>query len=154
MSRWKRIAVHHSADHDDARVDLADYDAWHRARGWLRIGYHYVVEQIDGRYWALQGRPAFMAGSHSQGENSDTLGVCFAGNFSVETMPHEQLVVGAELVAGLCHMNGIPSANIFRHEDMPGAQTECPGTTFPWVELLRLVRNFLGEEPEGSAPTS
>lgn len=143
MSRWKGIVVHHSADHDDPWVDATDYERWHvEGRGWLDIGYHWVVEEVNDHYYAIQGRPATMQGAHSPGQNSTHLGVCFAGNFETTLMKPEQLIVGAELISSLCVMNDVEPSHISRHCDH--RDTACPGALFPFDDLLRMVIGMIG----------
>lgn len=144
MSRWQGIVVHHSADDDDPWVDTTDYERWHvEGRGWLDIGYHWVCEEINDHYYALQGRPSTMSGAHCPGKNQDHLGVCFAGNFHAGRMKMEQMIVGAELIASLCVMNDIRPSNVSRHRDH--RDTACPGDFFPFDDLMRMVRTMIGE---------
>jgi hypothetical protein len=141
---WTHIVIHHSADHDDPWVDAKDYEDWHRKKGWRDIGYHKVVELIDNRYYSLDARPLYMVGAHSPGWNDIAIGVCFAGNFMEEQIPLEQLIVGAECVAGLCASLGISPGNILRHsESQETGYTDCPGDFFPFVDFIRIVSGFI-----------
>jgi hypothetical protein len=137
---WTHILIHHSADKDDPWVDAVDYDRWHRNKGWRRIGYHYVVELVERNYHAIQARPLIMIGSHSPGWNSTAIGVCFAGNFMDHEPPFEQLVVGAELVSGLCVHLRILIDNILPHSET--RDTDCPGRFFPFNNFVGMVTSF------------
>jgi len=143
MSRWVGIIVHHSATSDTDGVEREAFDRYHRSLGWQAVGYHWIVERIDGDYQAIHGRPATMQGSHCPGKNQDHLGVCFAGNFHAGEMRSEQLIVGAELISSLCVMNDANPSNISRHSDY--RDTACPGDLFPFDELVRMVRSMVGE---------
>lgn len=140
-SRWRGIVLHHSAapDHDD--VDAERYRDWHLARGWRDIGYHWIVERAGAIFIALLGRPAYLEGAHCPGKNADHLGVCFAGNFEEAEMPYGQLVVGVDLLASLCVMNGFDQTAISVHRDW--RQTKCPGRLFPEDKILEAVRQKL-----------
>jgi hypothetical protein len=139
---WTHIVIHHSADQDDPWIDAEDYDQWHRDQGWRRIGYNWVVELIDDSYHAVMGRPLFMKGSHAGPRwNARAIGVCFAGDFMKGAPPIEQLIVGAELVAGLCTALGISPSNILRHSET--RPTTCPGDHFPFGSFIRMVRGFV-----------
>lgn len=83
-----RIILHCSAtfdyDKDNKAFDLIgakDIDVWHSHRGFkspsgVHIGYHFVVR----RSGVIEvGRPLHEAGAHAQGENSDSIGVCYVG---------------------------------------------------------------------------
>ena len=48
-------------------IKASTIDAWHRARGFKRIGYHYVVD-LDGTI--ERGRPVSLAGAHCKGRNA------------------------------------------------------------------------------------
>ncbi len=141
---WTHIIIHHAAAHDSPGVDAEKYERWHRQKGWRDIGYHKIVELIGERYHSLDGRPIYMVGAHSPGWNAKSVGVCFAGNFMEDTPPLEQLIVGAECVAGLCTSLGIPPSNILRHsETQETGYTSCPGDLFPFGDFVRIVRGFV-----------
>lgn len=62
----------------------AEIDAWHRARGWRCIGYHYVIRR-DGQI--ERGRPEEMPGAHCEGHNSDSIGICYEGGLDADGVP-------------------------------------------------------------------
>lgn len=59
--------------HPTAASARDEIDAWHRARGWRGIGYHFVVAP-DGV--VVRGRPVDQIGAHVQERNRGTLGIC------------------------------------------------------------------------------
>lgn len=75
--RW--IFVHTAAYSGDC--DAAEIDAWHRARGWAAIGYHYVVRRSG---LIEPGRPLEYAGAHVEGCNSKSVGICCEGHGDYE----------------------------------------------------------------------
>jgi N-acetylmuramoyl-L-alanine amidase len=71
------IVVHCSASPASAvHVDAKEIDRWHRKKGWLKIGYHFVIT----RDAVLQkGRDLNSAGAHVAGRNHESIGVCLVG---------------------------------------------------------------------------
>lgn len=140
MPNWKRILVHHSAAPDKA--GYLDFDGIRRhhieTNGWADIGYHFIVEHVGTGYRAIAARPLTESGAHCPGQNSVAIGVCFVGNFMDSPPPHEQLVEGSKLIAGLCLLAGIDPVEIEPHKKF--RSTECPGDKFPMDELRTMVR--------------
>lgn len=75
------IIVHCTATPEGRDFTVADIRAWHKARGWSDIGYHYVVYR-DGR--VIEGRPVGQVGSHVAGHNTGTIGVTYVGGVSAD----------------------------------------------------------------------
>lgn len=164
MSRWKRIVVHHSAGNDTDELNFISIRNAHvRDRGFIDIGYHFVVEEVEkdtggtGEYVALCGRPLNFVGAHAKGANGDSIGVCFVGDYTAAEPPLEMLVAGAKLIAGLFYALGLDSVYdqeqkryrklnevIVPHRGAGTTATECPGDSFPLAKLLDLVREYLG----------
>lgn len=125
-SRTNRIIVHHA---EASTCSAEDIHRWHLANGWSGAGYHYLVRK-DGSVYPL--RPANKVGAHAAGSNSDSIGICFEGNYMVETMPQAQLDAGRELIAMLKSKWGI--STVQRHKDV--CETDCPGDRFPFGALV------------------
>lgn len=120
-----RIILHHAA----ARSCTAQQvHSWHLANGWAGIGYHFFVRK-DGSVY--RGRPENVVGAHAGGNNYDSIGVCFEGNFMDEQMGAVQLAAGAELVAYLKRKYGV--TQVQKHCDVNA--TGCPGTHFPFAAV-------------------
>lgn len=75
------IWIHCSATPEGRDYTVADIRAWHKARGWSDIGYHYVVYR-DGR--VMLGRPVGQVGSHVAGHNTGSIGVVYIGGVSAD----------------------------------------------------------------------
>ena len=43
MRKIKEIIIHCSATKENKDYTVADIDRWHRARGFRKIGYHFVI---------------------------------------------------------------------------------------------------------------
>ena len=127
------IVLHHAAAE---KCTADDIHAWHLNNGWAGIGYHFFVRK-DGSIY--RGRPIDTVGAHTYGENSETIGICFEGNFENEEMPQKQIDAGVELVSWLLEI--YPEiTKITKHMDHNA--TACPGKNFPFDEIKS------GEKPK------
>ena len=72
----REIIVHCSATPEGRDYSVATLTAWHRQRGFLTIGYHYVID-LQGAVHI--GRPLAMVGAHCRGHNARSIGVCYIG---------------------------------------------------------------------------
>jgi N-acetylmuramoyl-L-alanine amidase len=120
------IAVHCSASPPSVYVDRDVIDRWHRARGFLSIGYHFVIKR-DGTVQA--GRAVDQIGAHVEGHNHESVGVCLAGGVdekgkSVNNFTPEQMNALRALVAGLS--TKFPDATVQGHRDFPNVAKDCP----------------------------
>ena len=120
-----RIILHHAAA---SSCSADDVHRWHLNNGWAGIGYHFFVRK-DGSIY--RGRPLGYVGAHASGSNYDSVGVCFEGDFTKESMPDVQKEAGKEIVAYLKNYYGIKKVQ--RHSDV--CATACPGGNFPFTEI-------------------
>ena len=121
-----KIVLHHAAA---SLCDARTVHAWHLGRGFSGIGYHFLVRK-NGTI--ERGRAENLVGAHAAGNNSNSIGICFEGNFETETMGEAQKNAGKELISYLCNKYGIDV--VIRHKDV--AATACPGKNFPYEEML------------------
>ena len=128
------IVLHHAAA---KTCSVRDVHEWHLAKGWNGIGYHFFVRK-DGSIWA--GRPINTIGAHAYGVNSQSVGICFEGNFETETMPDEQKNAGLWLVNFM--IGKYPTATIKKHSDFN--DTACPGRNFPFGDFTQLQKDVGG----------
>jgi N-acetylmuramoyl-L-alanine amidase len=135
MRKINEIVIHCSAT--KANVDenitlpgedigLREIDKWHRARGFNRIGYHYVIRR-DGT--VEPGRPVDQAGAHVENHNANSIGICLVGGVD-ESGRAENNFEPAQwralkaLIIGLSR--ACPLAAILGHRDYPGVKKDCP----------------------------
>lgn len=85
MRKIKRIIIHCSATRPEWMQDstpderIAEIKRWHtEERNFNDIGYHFIISQSG---LVGEGRPIEIAGAHSKGNNSDSVGVCLLGGF-------------------------------------------------------------------------
>ena len=144
MNKWKNIIIHHSASGWGNALFI---DRWHKQRGWLSIGYHFIVlngytnssdlksgrrfnsligsvecgRTLDGDEW-VQGEEI---GAHALGLNADSIGICLIHNTGIyhPTMIHSLMF----LVSGLMRRYDIPASNIFGHGEVDDKKPLCPG---------------------------
>jgi len=142
----KRIIVHHSATKDSQSLSWDDIERAHIKRGFVDIGYHYGVEQVEDSYQSLIGRPVVHQGAHCKGHNEDSIGICVIGNFNFGRKSMLQIDKTAELLATLCVVHHIPVQYIYKHRDFTA--TDCPGKNFPWAYLIQSVIEWIRTSEE------
>jgi N-acetylmuramoyl-L-alanine amidase len=70
------IVIHCTASPNGKPVSIETIRAWHKARGFNDVGYHYVIN-VDGN--VMNGRPEEIAGAHAKGFNLHSIGVSLVG---------------------------------------------------------------------------
>ena len=79
-----KIVVHSTATPPAMDVGVTEIDQWHRERGWLGIGYHWVIRR-DGT--VEQGRSEPSKGAHVLNHNSESIGVALVGGADKDGNP-------------------------------------------------------------------
>lgn len=123
-----RIIIHHAAT--DGDVSSQTIHQWHLAKGWCGNGYAYVIRQNGN---IETGRPDNMIGAHAGMNNSDSIGICLAGNFMKYKPNENQMNSLVWLIKYLRNKYG--NLILQRHKDVN--PTACPGDQFPWDELIK-----------------
>ena len=144
---WKWIVIHHSAT--DAGGALA-FDRMHRARGWDELGYHFVIDNGEGRpdgqvevgsRWVKQ-----KYGAHTKSPdgkyNQQGIGICLVGNFENSQPTANQWDSLIRLVAYLQRQYNIPADHIIGHRDA-NPTTLRPGKNVSLPQLRHDVEHFL-----------
>lgn len=133
--RITKIVCHHPAHPSWTIHDIHNY---HRDKlGWVGIGYNYFIT-FDGRIYEGRGRNV---GAHAQGYNTNTLGVCFQGNFDQQQMTDAQVKAGAWLIAQLIKNEGLTINDVIGHRDINA--TSCPGKNFRMNDLKQAILEIL-----------
>ncbi len=121
----KYLVVHCSATPPKAKVDAREIDRWHRMRGFLRIGYHYVIKR-NGQ--VEQGRPITDPGAHVEGYNHESIGVCLAGGVNEKNVPEDNFTLDQKAALGalLVTLKALfPKAEVIGHRDL-NPNKACP----------------------------
>lgn len=132
--RWKRskrriteIIVHCSATPEGKDYTVLDIRKWHKQQGWSDIGYHYVVYR-NGHIEA--GRDVDIIGSHCEGHNAHSIGVCYIGGCARDGRTPKDtrtLAQKAALISVLTELRQMyPQAKIYGHRDFDKHGKKCP----------------------------
>jgi len=133
-SSTAKYIIHHSYSGD---VSAQTIHGWHLARGWLGIGYHFVIRHNGN---IERGRAERTIGAHARGHNNDSIGICLTGNFMINVPSKAQL----ESLVWLLKDYLFPRYGelpVGGHEDYQA--TLCPGAKFPWDTFRTMME---GEE--------
>ena len=141
---WTYIIIHHTATETGNAIFI---NRSHKQRGfWGGLGYHFLIDngtlgKLDGQ---IEVSPRWVKqedGAHCnvQGMNQHGIGVALVGNFSQTQVSGRQLDSLVFLVSTLMKHYRIPINRVMRHGDVPGKNTECPGTKFPWKRFMSLL---------------
>jgi N-acetylmuramoyl-L-alanine amidase len=120
------IVVHCAATKPSMDIGVREIDRWHRARGWLMVGYHFVIKR-DGTVEI--GRKLNQSGAHAKGYNDKSIGICLVGgvteddasvpenNFTPEQFDALHVLVENTLLA-------FPDAKVIGHNEI--SSKACP----------------------------
>lgn len=124
MRKINKIILHCAATREGQNFTVADIDRWHKQRGFAKVGYHFVI-YLDGS--VHKGRDISEIGAHVQGQNSNSIGICYIGGLDVngkakDTRTDAQKASLVKLVAELKAQ--FPDATIHGHNEF--ANKACP----------------------------
>lgn len=118
MREIKHIVIHCSATQEGQDIGIEWIAKSHRARGFKRIGYHYVIK-LDGT--VENGRGLHEVGAHVEGFNAHSIGICYVGGLDSKGRPKDtrtepQKAALRSLVQGLvCRFHGV---EVVGHRDL------------------------------------
>jgi hypothetical protein len=123
----EEIIIHHSLTDDGHVLDYKGIRRYHiQENGWGDIGYHFIIETVDGEPVILIGRSMKYQGAHTAG-NNNTIGLCVVGNYDKYEAPEKLLEKLRELIEWLRTIYPIKKiSGHYRYADKT-----CPGTRFP-----------------------
>lgn len=108
------------------KVDAKEIERWHKDRGFLKIGYHFVIKRDGTRE---RGRMLDEIGAHVAGYNHKSIGICLIGGRAdqgtdaEDNFTAEQWIALHSLLVEL--KNTYPNAQVIGHRDLDG-QKQCP----------------------------
>ena len=106
-------------------IIVADIDRWHRARGFRKIGYHFVIYRNGDIH---VGRSLSEIGAHCKGHNAISIGICYIGGLSKDGKPKdtrtiEQKAALLDLITQL--KEEFPHATIHGHNEFSAKACPC-----------------------------
>lgn len=125
------IVIHCSDSDVFEHDDISVIRKWHvDERGWKDVGYHYFIKK-DGTIQL--GRQDEVAGSHAEGYNQTSIGVCFSGKKKFTPL---QFYSASRLIRGLIDMYELNTFDVIAHCQVNKSKT-CPN--FDIKDLLALL---------------
>lgn len=134
MRKIKEIILHCSATKEGVNVTPSQIKQWHLQRGFIDIGYHYVIT-LDGKLHI--GRKIREVGAHCKGHNKYSIGICYVGGLDSRGHPKDTRTDAQRdsLLRLLRQLKGIyRDATIHGHREF--ANKACPCFN---VETLKSV---------------
>jgi N-acetylmuramoyl-L-alanine amidase len=134
-SLWRTITIHHSGTKQGS-ARLFDRDHTRRRMGGLF--YHFVIG--NGTYTpdgAIE--VGWRWKEQVKANRPEDIQICLVGNFDNQALSDAQMDSTVKLVHVLRKQYGIPLSAIRKHSDIKGKHTDCPGTRFPFSNLLQRV---------------
>ena len=151
----KWLVVHTSASASAGKVlypTVDDVRAWHKAKGWKDIGYHWFIE---GSGALKRGRPESLAGAHVMGLNQSSVGVCVSGHGDFAAFTPEQAHTLITLLVDKCVEHGIDESRVIGHREVahvagaPDPHKTCPGILIDMNALrLRVAEGLSKTAPD------
>jgi LysM repeat protein len=138
ITRWKTITIHHSGT---LSGNAAAFDRNHRKRGMGGLFYHFVIgngrgsgdgEVEVGWRWIKQC-PA---------NRPNDIQICLVGDFDRERVTGKQFGSLIKLISVLRRQYNIPLRGIRKHKSIAGKHTACPGSCFPFEQLISELRKI------------
>ena len=137
-----KIILHCSATMEGNDYTAEDIRRWHvDGNGWSDIGYHYVIRR-DGTIEF--GRPIDKVGSHTLGQNQNSIGICYVGGVDRNLRPKDtrteaQKCAICDLLRVLLRM--FPEATIHGHNEFDkGKSCPCFDAKREYSDLCRSLK--------------
>lgn len=140
-----KIIVHHSLTKDSRTVSWGAIRHYHTSSlGWTDIGYHAGVELVASGsqpyFEALFGRSWGVPGAHTRGQNHNSLGICFVGNYDEALPPEGMMRVGARVIALWLGLYSLSVEDVYGHHYF-NIHKSCPGKNFNLEHLMTLAED-------------
>ena len=136
MNTPKSIVFHHSLTKDGEVKDFTAIRNYHMyTLGWRDIGYHYIMEKVNGVATVIKGRPENMSGAHTKQDNmnNESIGICIVGDYDKTELPHDLFDEAVKLITDIRNRYG--DLPLRKHSEF--ANKTCPGLNFPFERLVR-----------------
>ena len=134
MNRPNKIILHHSLTKDGLVNDWNAIRRYHmHTKGWRDVGYHWGIENVNGKYVIQKGRNENETGAHTLGQNSKSIGICIVGNYDLRRPDTRAIALLITLLKSIYSRHGV--LPIETHHKYASYKS-CPGTKFP-VDYVR-----------------
>ena len=70
------LIIHCTATKPSMDIGFEEVNKWHRARGWIGCGYHFIIRR-NGKI--EDGRTTDAVGAHCKGQNHNSIGIAMVG---------------------------------------------------------------------------
>lgn len=141
--RTDLIIVHCAATKPSLDIGVKDIDRWHRQRGWLKVGYHFVIRRDGTRE---KGRDLMEPGAHAAGYNHRSVGVCLVGGLAEDGVTPENNFTDAQWATLRLTLKELradfPEARIIGHREVEPSKA-CPSFD---------VQEYLKDKPDLQPP--
>lgn len=145
MFQPNKIVIHHSKTRDGRAVSWSAIHAYHvNNNHWSDIGYHAGIEEVEGRFLCIFGRPSILAGAHTKGENGRSLGFCFLGDYDSSRPSDARLRVASRRVLAPWLIRMGAGVEALRPHSEYSNKT-CPGTLFPMERLRQICQEEMDD---------
>ena len=129
------IAIHCSATQGKADIGVTEMRRWHRERGFLDVGYHFIIR----RNGVIElGREQEAVGAHVEGFNSVSVAICMVGGVDAKVKPEDNFTkdqYDTLLILVKKLMADYPEAIVQGHRDFPKVAKACPSfSVSAWLE--------------------
>jgi N-acetyl-anhydromuramyl-L-alanine amidase AmpD len=128
------LVVHCAATPPTWNGGAKEIRQWHRDKGWIDIGYHFVIRR-DGT--VETGRPENTVGAHVENHNSNSIGICLVGGVDEKLKAQNNFTPAqfAALAEKLRELKAkYPNVTVQGHRDFPGVKKDCPSfDTRKWI---------------------
>lgn len=125
MRKISEIILHCTATEAGKPYTVFDIDRWHKERGFLGIGYHYVI-YVDGTLH--KGRNESAIGAHCSGHNLHSIGIAYVGGLlngkPANTLNSLQIDTLKNLLRLKMFQYGIDRSKVYLHCEL--AKKDCP----------------------------
>jgi len=143
----QKVICHHSLTKDSGSVSWGAIRKYHTQKmKWSGIGYHAGVELVlsggEVNYEVLMGRMWDRSGAHCRGQNSNSLGICFVGNYDKIPPPKKMLITGARIIAFWLRLFDLSLDDVYSHHNF-NIYKSCPGKQFDMEYLKTCIRGKL-----------
>ncbi len=124
MRLINKIILHCAATKPSMDIGTKEIREWHLARGWVDIGYHFVIRRNG---LIERGRALEQVGAHTTGHNAESIGICLVGGIdekgkAANNFTSAQWESVENLLLELRHQ--FPKATIHGHREF--APKDCP----------------------------